>query len=152
MDFNPTPGPARRRRRSPRRSSPTAAPPSACGDVEASRRPLRPRAVARLGDAGLLGLALPEEHGGAGLGLLELSTVLVEAGRVVAPLPLASHGPTADGAGELRHRAQQRQWLPGAAAGTRVLTDRASPRTARTARPHPTTHARLRRRAGCSPA
>ena len=31
-----------------------------------------------LGGAGLLSLALPEEYGGAGLGLIELSRVLVE--------------------------------------------------------------------------
>ncbi|OIJ28251.1 acyl-CoA dehydrogenase family protein [Nocardioides luteus] len=46
-----------------------------------------------LGEAGLLGLHLPEAQGGAGLGLIELCRVLVEAGRRVAPLPLAVHGP-----------------------------------------------------------
>ncbi|GGR41447.1 alkylation response protein AidB-like acyl-CoA dehydrogenase [Nocardioides luteus] len=46
-----------------------------------------------LGEAGLLGLHLPEEHDGAGLGLVELCRVLVEAGRRVAPVPLAVHGP-----------------------------------------------------------
>ena len=42
---------------------------------------------------GLLGLALPEEYDGAGLGLVELCRVLVEVGRTVAPVPLAAHGP-----------------------------------------------------------
>lgn len=46
-----------------------------------------------LGKAGLLGLHLPEEYDGAGLGLIELCRVLVESGRRVAPLPLAVHGP-----------------------------------------------------------
>ncbi|QIG43064.1 acyl-CoA/acyl-ACP dehydrogenase [Nocardioides anomalus] len=46
-----------------------------------------------LGAAGLLGLWLPEEADGSGLGLVELCRVLVEAGRVVAPVPLAAHGP-----------------------------------------------------------
>src|SRR3954470_20885175 len=44
-----------------------------------------------IGEAGLIGLALPEEYGGAGLGLLELVSVLEEAGKVVAPLPLGAH-------------------------------------------------------------
>src|SRR6478736_8942864 len=48
---------------------------------------------AELGSAGLLGLALPEEYDGAGLGIIELCRVLVEVGRTVAPLPLAAHGP-----------------------------------------------------------
>lgn len=46
----------------------------------------------KLGDAGLLGLHLPEEHDGAGLGLIELARVVVELGRGVAPVPLAAHG------------------------------------------------------------
>ncbi|TWG99267.1 alkylation response protein AidB-like acyl-CoA dehydrogenase [Nocardioides sp. J9] len=45
-----------------------------------------------LDDAGLLTLHLPEEHGGAGLGLVELARVLVEVGKRVAPVPLAVHG------------------------------------------------------------
>ena len=42
-----------------------------------------------LAEAGLLSLSVPEEHGGAGLGLLESLRVLVELGRVVAPVPAA---------------------------------------------------------------
>ncbi|WP_436699780.1 acyl-CoA dehydrogenase family protein [Nocardioides sp. BYT-33-1] len=45
-----------------------------------------------LGDAGLLSLHLPEDQGGAGLGLIELARVLVEVGKRVAPVPLAVHG------------------------------------------------------------
>lgn len=43
-----------------------------------------------LGAAGLLGLVLPEEHGGAGLGLPALAVLLEEQGRTVAPVPLWS--------------------------------------------------------------
>lgn len=75
-----------------------------------------------LGEAGLLGLALPEEHGGAGLGLIELSRVLVEAGRRVAPVPLAAHGPASRLLAEHGSAEQQAAWLPGAAAGANVLT------------------------------
>ena len=46
---------------------------------------------ADLGRAGLLGLALSEEDGGAGLGLAGLAVVLEEQGRHVAPVPVWSH-------------------------------------------------------------
>ena len=77
---------------------------------------------AELGSAGLLGLALPEEYDGAGLGLIELCRVLVEVGRTVAPVPLAAHGPASRLVAELGTDEQKQQWLPGAAAGARVLT------------------------------
>jgi len=73
---------------------------------------------AELARANLLGLAVPEAHGGSGLGLTELCLVLEQQGRAVAPvplwatlvlgtLPLVRFG-TAD---------QQARWLPGVAAG-----------------------------------
>src|SRR6478609_10469669 len=77
---------------------------------------------AELGSSGLLGLALPEEHDGAGLGIIELCRVLVEVGRTVAPVPLAAHGPASRLVAELGSDAQRQQWLPGAASGATVLT------------------------------
>ncbi len=41
-----------------------------------------------LGAAGLVGIAVPEADGGAGLGMTELALVLEEQGRRVAPVPL----------------------------------------------------------------
>jgi alkylation response protein AidB-like acyl-CoA dehydrogenase len=75
-----------------------------------------------LGSAGLLGLALPEEYDGAGLGLVELCRVLVEVGRTVAPVPLAAHGPAALLLAEHGSDAQKQRWLPGAATGANVVT------------------------------
>ena len=40
-----------------------------------------------LAQANLLGVALPEEYGGLGFGLLELCIVLEEHGRSVSPIP-----------------------------------------------------------------
>jgi alkylation response protein AidB-like acyl-CoA dehydrogenase len=77
---------------------------------------------AELGSAGLLGLALPEEHDGAGLGLVELCRILVEVGRAVAPVPLAAHGPASRLLAELAGDELKEQWLPGAASGEHVLT------------------------------
>ncbi len=75
-----------------------------------------------LSEAGLLSLAVPEEYGGAGLGLIELCRVLVEVGRTVAPVPLAVHGPAALLLAELGNDEQKDAWLPGAASGEFVLT------------------------------
>ncbi|HEX5086323.1 MAG TPA: acyl-CoA dehydrogenase family protein [Nocardioides sp.] len=77
---------------------------------------------AELGAAGLLGLALPEDHDGAGLGLIELCRVLVEVGRTVAPVPLAAHGPASRFLAEHGSAEQRQRWLPGAASGALVLT------------------------------
>jgi 3-oxocholest-4-en-26-oyl-CoA dehydrogenase beta subunit len=75
-----------------------------------------------LASAGLLSLAIPEQYGGAGLGLVELCRVLVEVGRTVAPVPLAVHGPAALLLAEDGSDAQRDRWLPGAATGERLLT------------------------------
>ncbi|HEX3705767.1 MAG TPA: acyl-CoA dehydrogenase family protein, partial [Mycobacteriales bacterium] len=41
----------------------------------------------QLAAAGLTGIGVPEEHGGAGLGFLELAVIFDEVGRAVAPVP-----------------------------------------------------------------
>ncbi|MDP9182380.1 MAG: acyl-CoA dehydrogenase family protein, partial [Actinomycetota bacterium] len=41
-----------------------------------------------LAGAGLLGIAVPEALGGAGLGLVELCLLLKQQGKFVAPVPL----------------------------------------------------------------
>ena len=42
----------------------------------------------KLAEANLLGVVVPEEHGGMGFGVEELCVLLEEAGRVLAPIPL----------------------------------------------------------------
>ncbi|HEY5243650.1 MAG TPA: acyl-CoA dehydrogenase family protein [Polyangiaceae bacterium] len=76
-----------------------------------------------LARAGLLGTAIPEAHGGAGHGFLEVCALLEEAGGAVAPLPLwetlvlgamtvQRHG----------NDAQRARFLPRVATGECVLT------------------------------
>ncbi len=78
---------------------------------------------AKLAEAGILGIAVPEANGGAGLGLVELGRVLEAAGKTAAPvplwetlalgaLPIAEHG-----SDDVRAK-----WLPGVADGSIVLT------------------------------
>ncbi|MEV0660907.1 acyl-CoA dehydrogenase family protein [Actinomadura luteofluorescens] len=71
-------------------------------DAEGSERGYDEGLWAELGETGLLGVALPEAAGGAGLGAAGLAVLLEEQGRTVAPVPiwpavvaaltLASHG------------------------------------------------------------
>jgi alkylation response protein AidB-like acyl-CoA dehydrogenase len=97
--------------------------PAALRAVEKEPERFDRRTWADLASAGLLGTALPEEHGGAGHGFLELCALLEEAGAAVAPLPLwptlvLGAAPIAKfGSAELKARL-----LPGVANGTTVLT------------------------------
>jgi 3-oxocholest-4-en-26-oyl-CoA dehydrogenase beta subunit len=76
-----------------------------------------------MADAGLLGIALPVEHGGAGLGLMELCLVLEEVGRRTAPVPaLASLAFAGLPVARFGSAGQQAALLPPLVAGTSVLT------------------------------
>jgi 3-oxocholest-4-en-26-oyl-CoA dehydrogenase beta subunit len=78
---------------------------------------------AAMADAGLLGIAVPAEHGGAGLGVLELALVLEEVGRRTAPVPaLAALALGGLPVARWGSAAQQAAILPGLAAGTTVVT------------------------------
>src|SRR6185295_13578158 len=78
---------------------------------------------AELARARLLGTALPEEHGGSGLGLVELCLVLEQVGRTVAPVPA---WPTlvlgALPIAEFGSPAQRAELLPAVAAGDLILS------------------------------
>lgn len=75
-----------------------------------------------LAEAGLLALVVPEAHEGSGLGVLELTGVLVEAGRRLAPVPLATHAVSAMALARFGTPTQQARWLPVAGLGESVLT------------------------------
>jgi alkylation response protein AidB-like acyl-CoA dehydrogenase len=76
-----------------------------------------------MANAGLLGIAQPVEHGGAGLGLVELCLVLEEVGRRTAPVPaLASLAFAGLPVARFGSADQQAALLPPLAAGASVLT------------------------------
>jgi acyl-CoA dehydrogenase len=76
-----------------------------------------------LAGAGLLGIALPEDVGGAGLGFLETGLLAEAAGRTAAYVPvvecLAAAAPAIAHFGTA---GQRQRWLPGVVAGDTVLT------------------------------
>lgn len=77
----------------------------------------------QLADAGVLGLVIGEEHGGAGLGLPEFAMVLPEQGRTLGTVPLWET--VIGGALPLIRygtEKQQTHWLPRIADGSTILT------------------------------
>lgn len=74
-------------------------------------------------EMGWLGAVVPEEHGGAGLGYLELVLIAEEVGRSLAPIPFSSSVALCTEA-ILAHGsdAQKQQWLPRLAAGDAIGT------------------------------
>ena len=74
-------------------------------------------------EMGWLGAAIPEEHGGAGLGYLELVLIAEEIGRALAPIPfsgsvyLATEAILLSGSEE-----QKKRWLPRLASGEVIGT------------------------------
>ncbi|RAY13380.1 acyl-CoA dehydrogenase [Actinomadura craniellae] len=96
--------------------------PARIREVETSATRMDGDLWAELGKAGLLGVALPEEYGGAGLGLGALCVLLEEQGRHVAPVPIwpatvAALAIAAHGTPE-----QRAALLPGAVDGSVRLT------------------------------
>lgn len=77
----------------------------------------------QMANLGWVGILIPEEHGGAGMGLADLAVVLEALGRVLAPEPFLS---TVLLAGQLitiaGNEQQKRTWLPGIATGEKILT------------------------------
>ncbi|GAA3507681.1 hypothetical protein GCM10022416_60360 [Actinomadura keratinilytica] len=80
----------------------------------------RPAFWPALAEQGLLGLHLPEEHGGQGYGLLELAVALEELGRAAAPgpyLPTVLAAAAINASGNAKARGEL---LPDLAGGTRT--------------------------------
>jgi alkylation response protein AidB-like acyl-CoA dehydrogenase len=74
-------------------------------------------------EMGWLGAAIPEEHGGAGFGYLELVLIAEEVGRALAPIPFGSSVYLATEAILLGGKPeQQAKYLPALAAGERIGT------------------------------
>jgi alkylation response protein AidB-like acyl-CoA dehydrogenase len=74
-------------------------------------------------ELGLLGLAIPQDYGGAGAGLTELGIVAQEMGRALFCGPFLGTAVLAVAAlGESADEAAQRRWLPAIAAGELIAT------------------------------
>jgi alkylation response protein AidB-like acyl-CoA dehydrogenase len=75
-------------------------------------------ALAReLGELGWPGIAVSEEHGGQGLGIVELAVLLEELGYACAPVPFLGSALAALAIEHAGSAEQQERWLPGLASG-----------------------------------
>src|SRR5258705_4804520 len=101
-------------------------PPKAVRAVLDGKEPYDRELWKGLADMGFLGVAIPEQFGGAGAGHLELCVIAEEMGRALAPVPFSSTVYLAAEAILLAGSdAQKQKWLPliasGAAIGTLAL-------------------------------
>ncbi len=75
----------------------------------------------RIRDLGWMGLAIPEQYGGLGLGYLELCVIAQELGRALAPIPFSSNVYLFNQALVIAgNEAQKQRWLPRVAGGELV--------------------------------
>ena len=92
-------------------------------EIEASADRVDRALWSELARSNLLGIAVPEEFGGSGLGIMELCLLLEEQGRWVAPVPvLATLVGGALPIAEWGTAAQRSQWLARVVSGEAVLT------------------------------
>ncbi len=75
-----------------------------------------------LAELGWLGLTIPEEYGGAGLGWIDEVVLLEETGRSLFPSPLLSNLLASTAILENGSEAQQQRWLPSLVDGSRIAT------------------------------
>ena len=77
----------------------------------------------QLAELGLLGMTLPEEHGGSGMTMLDAVVVYTELGRALAPSPHFVSSVVSGGVLALAgSAAQQAEWLPQLCAGEAIIT------------------------------
>ena len=74
----------------------------------------------RMAELGWVGLTLPEEHGGVGLGWVELVVVLEETGRTLFPSPLVSTVLAATAIARAGSAKERAEWLPRLADGSAI--------------------------------
>src|ERR1700712_2061185 len=98
-------------------------PPKAVRNVLDGKTPYDKELWKGLAEMGFLGVAIPEQFGGAGAGHLELCVIAEEMGRAIAPVPFASTIYLATEAIMLAGSdAQKAKWLPKIASGDAIGT------------------------------
>ena len=77
----------------------------------------------QLAELGLLGMTVPEEHGGSGMSMLDAAVVYTELGRALAPSPHFVSSVMSAGVIDRAGSAQQRdEWLPAISAGEVIVS------------------------------
>jgi alkylation response protein AidB-like acyl-CoA dehydrogenase len=81
-----------------------------------------PKLWEEMAQLGWLGLLVPEDFGGVGLGWVDLTVLLEETGRSLYPSPLLACTLAVIALCENGSKAQQQRWLPGLADGSRIFS------------------------------
>jgi len=92
--------------------------------TEKARRGERSRELWQaIADAGFVGVSIPEEFGGGGMGITELTVVIEELGRHGCPLLMLIVSPAICGSVITAHGTseQKRRWLPAIASGREIM-------------------------------
>ena len=77
----------------------------------------------QLAELGLLGMTVPEEHGGSGMSMVDAAVVYTELGRALAPSPHFVSSVMSAGVIDRAGSAQQREeWLPAISAGEVIVS------------------------------
>ena len=82
----------------------------------------RPEIWAQMAELGWLGLLIPEEYGGAGLGLVDLVVILEEIGRALLPSPFQANLQGTLAILRAGNETQRKELLSGIAAGERIVS------------------------------
>src|SRR3981189_2887991 len=110
-------------RNEPRKFLAEKCPPKAVRTGRHGKEPYDRQLWKGLAGMGFLGVAIPEEFGGAGAGHLELCVIAEEMGRALAPVPFSSTVYLAAEALLLAGSdAQKQKWLPAIASGEAIGT------------------------------
>ncbi len=81
-----------------------------------------PKLWKEMASMGWLGLLVPEEQGGVGLGWIDLTVLLEECGRSLFPSPLIASTLSVLALKENASAEQQERWLPGISDGSRIFS------------------------------
>ncbi len=99
----------------------TECPKSVVKEIEAGDLGYSPEIWTKMAELGWMGIALPEEHGGADLSLLDLAVLFEELGRAAMPAPMFSSSIAALAVAEFGTEEQKRSILPRVASGEVIL-------------------------------
>ena len=99
----------------------TECPKSVVKEIEVGDLGYSPEIWKKMAELGWMGIALPEEHGGADLSLLDLAVLFEELGRAAMPAPMFSSSIAALAVAEFGTEKQKKSILPRVASGEVIL-------------------------------
>jgi alkylation response protein AidB-like acyl-CoA dehydrogenase len=91
-------------------------------DMEEDATGYSPDVWRKMAEQGWMGLIIPEEYGGVGMGFLDLMVLIEEFGRSLVPGPFATNCVATLGILEAASEEQKQAWLPAIASGEQIWT------------------------------